>query len=135
VSLLRAAREESGWTQEQLATRLLETAGNSPGMPDLSSMVLNVRRWERGATPRARNRSLCCAVLHRSQWELFGTGTPPLTELTAVPVPTIAAPATCLVVMLPPGCDQITVHLSGPGTSTAGPGRSISRLPSYLAGA
>jgi hypothetical protein len=135
VSLLRAAREERGWTQEELATRLLETAGNSPGLPDLSSMVFNVRRWERGATPRARNRALCCAVLHRSQWELFGTGSPPVTELTAVPVPTVTAPASCLVVMLPPGCDQVTVHLAGSATSSADPGRSPAAAPLTLAGA
>ena len=65
---LRAEREARGWTIRKLAEKFSDASRARCAVPDVESMVPQIRRWERGgAGVGERYRTLYCVV--------FGLGT------------------------------------------------------------
>lgn len=65
---LRAEREARGWTVRKLAEKFSDASRARCVVPDVESMVPQIRRWERGgAGVGERYRTLYCVV--------FGLGT------------------------------------------------------------
>ena len=65
---LRAEREARGWTFRKLADRLSDASRGICAVPDVESIIPQIRRWERsGAGVGEHYRTLYCVV--------FGMGT------------------------------------------------------------
>lgn len=65
---LRAERESRGWTRRTLAKKLSDASAGICPVPDVDSILTQIRRWERGASGVGeRYRTLYCIA--------FGMGT------------------------------------------------------------
>ena len=71
---LRAEREARGWTVRKLAEKFSDASRARCVVPDVESMIPQIRRWERGgAGVGERYRALYCVVFGMTA-ELFVTG-------------------------------------------------------------
>ena len=72
---LRAEREARGWTVRKLAERFSAASRARCVVPDVESMIPQIRRWERGgAGVGERYRALYCVVFGMTASELFAAG-------------------------------------------------------------
>jgi transcriptional regulator with XRE-family HTH domain len=61
---LRAERESRSWTYRYLAGKLSDASAGICPVPDVESLIPQIRRWERGATGISqRYRTLYCIAL------------------------------------------------------------------------
>ena len=73
-SRLRAEREARGWTVRRLAEKFSAASRARCVVPDVESMIPQIRRWERGgAGVGERYRALYCVVFGMTA-ELFAAG-------------------------------------------------------------
>ncbi len=71
---LRAEREARGWTVRKLAEKFSGASRARCAVPDVESMIPQIRRWERGGSGMGeRYRTLYCVVFGMSA-ELFAAG-------------------------------------------------------------
>jgi transcriptional regulator with XRE-family HTH domain len=69
---LRAEREAHGWTFRKLAEKLSDASAGICDVPDVESIIPQIRRWERGAAGIGEHyRTLYCVVFEMGM-ELFG---------------------------------------------------------------
>ena len=60
---LRAEREARGWTSRKLAEKLSDASSGICDVPDVESIIPQIRRWERGASGIGEHyRTLYCVV-------------------------------------------------------------------------
>lgn len=68
---LRAEREARGWTFRNLAEKLSDASRGICAVPDVESIIPQIRRWERGAAGMGEHyRTLYCVVFEMGT-ELF----------------------------------------------------------------
>ncbi len=69
---LRAEREARGWTPRRLAERFSAASRARCAVPDVESMIPQIRRWERGGSGVGeRYRTLYCVVFGMTGADLF----------------------------------------------------------------
>jgi transcriptional regulator with XRE-family HTH domain len=72
---LRAEREARGWTPRKLAERFSAASRARCAVPDVESMIPQIRRWERGGSGVGeRYRTLYCVVFGMAGADLFAAG-------------------------------------------------------------
>jgi transcriptional regulator with XRE-family HTH domain len=71
---LRAERQARGWTVRKLAEKFSDASRARCAVPDVESMIPQIRRWERGGSGVGeRYRTLYCVVFGMRA-ELFAAG-------------------------------------------------------------
>lgn len=68
---LRAEREARGWTSRELAEKLSDASSGICDVPDVESIIPQIRRWERGASGIGEHYQTLYCVVFETSIELF----------------------------------------------------------------